>query len=139
MRLHEKQLPCPKDEFLSKLSAYTAEREAHKLTVGVPAPFPEYEILRVLYEHGGDVEVYSDPEPEPLPVDPPREPTALEKITSLERTEGQGVYVRGVREFMLGMAQVIAAQGGPDILQTPGMQNVKRLDDKIKALRSQIK
>lgn len=75
---------------------------------------------------------------EPLPVDPPREPTALEKITSLERTEGQGVYVRGVREFMLGMAQVIAAQGGPDILQTPGMQNVKRLDDKIKVLRSQI-
>jgi len=75
---------------------------------------------------------------EPLPVDPPREPTPLEKIAALERTEGQGVYVRGVREFMLGMAQVIAAQGGPDILQTPGMQNVKRLDDKIKVLRSQI-
>jgi len=66
------------------------------------------------------------------------DPTALEKIAVLERTEGQGVYVRGVREFMLGMAQIIAAQGGPDIVQTPGMQNVKRLDDKIKVLRSQI-
>ena len=66
------------------------------------------------------------------------QPTSVEKITDLERTEGQGVYVRGIREFMLGMAQIIAAQGGPDIAQTPGMQNIKRLDDKIKVLRSQI-
>lgn len=75
---------------------------------------------------------------EPLPVDPPREPTPLEKIAALERTEGQGVYVRGVREFMLGMAQIVAMQGGPDIMQTPGMQKVKSLDDQIKALRAQI-
>jgi hypothetical protein len=73
------------------------------------------------------------------PEEPKPEPTAQQKIADLERTEGQGVYVRGVREFMLGMAQIIVAQGGPDIVQTPGMQSVKKLDDKIKALRSQIK
>jgi len=55
MNLHCRQLPCRKAEFLAKLSAYNNAREAHKLTEGVPAPFPEYEILRTIYEAGGQV------------------------------------------------------------------------------------
>lgn len=48
-------------------------------------------------------------------------------------------YVRGVREFMLGVAQIVAQiPGAPDLMQTPGMQNVKTLDDAIKALRAQL-
>lgn len=48
-------------------------------------------------------------------------------------------YVRGVREFMLGVSQIIAQiPGAPDLAQTPGMQNVKTLDDSIKALRAQL-
>jgi len=46
-------------------------------------------------------------------------------------------YVRGVREFMLGMALIAKQQGGPDLMLTAGMQNVKALDDQIKALRAQ--
>lgn len=47
-------------------------------------------------------------------------------------------YVRGVREFMLGVSQIIAQlPGAPNLLQTPGMQNVKALDDAIAALRAQ--
>jgi len=97
------------------------------------------------------------------PEEPKPEPTAQQKIEQLERTEGQGVYVRGVREYMLGSAQMFNAAnaiiqdltakireiGGsafagfqppalPDISQAAGMKNVKALDDKIKVLRSQI-
>ena len=47
-------------------------------------------------------------------------------------------YVRGVREFMLGVSQIVAQiPGAPNLMQTPGMQNVKALDDQIKALRAQ--
>ena len=46
-------------------------------------------------------------------------------------------YVRGVREFMLGVSVLLKNLGGPDLLPTPGMQNVKALDDQIKALRAQ--
>jgi len=96
------------------------------------------------------------------------EPTPQEKIAGMERNgipeqKIDGGYIRGVREYMLGGAamfnacnQIIEALeakireiGGPsyadfasprlpDISQTPGMQKVKRLDDAIKALRSQI-
>lgn len=47
-------------------------------------------------------------------------------------------YPRGVREFMLGVSQIIAQlPGAPDLSQTPGMQNVKALDDAIAILRAQ--
>lgn len=46
-------------------------------------------------------------------------------------------YPRGVREFMLGVAQILAqVPGAPNLLQTPGMQNVKSLDDQIVVLRA---
>lgn len=168
MRLHETQLPCPKDEFLSKLSVYTAERVAHKLTAGVPAPMPELEILRTIYESGGVVEIYADPESPPPVIPEPQPLTPQQKIAKMERDgipeqKIDGGYIRGVREYMLGGAamfnacnQIIEALeakireiGGPsyadftaprlpDILQTPGMQKVKFLDDQIKVLRAQI-
>lgn len=57
------------------------------------------------------------------------------QITALENTKPG--YVRGIREFMLGIALIVKEDGGPDLMQTPGMKNVKDLDDAIKALRSQ--
>lgn len=71
------------------------------------------------------------------------EPTPQQKIAKMER-EGipeqkiDGGYVRGVREYMLGMAQIVVALGGPDVMVTPGMQKVKKLDDAIKAQRALI-
>ena len=72
------------------------------------------------------------------------QPTPLERIAEMEKNgipeqKIDGGYVRGVREYMLGMAQIVVALGGPDVMVTPGMQKVKALDDQIKALRSQIK
>lgn len=78
---------------------------------------------------------------EPLPVPPPPEPTPQEKIERLERTEGQGVYVRGIREFMLGIADGLATinpQLSQQMLATPGMRKVKELNDKITELRKQL-
>lgn len=69
------------------------------------------------------------------------EPTPQEKIARLEYTEGQGVYVRGVREFMLGVTEGLAAvnpQLSQQMLATPGMRKAKALDDKIKELRKQL-
>lgn len=50
MNLHYKQLPCPVDEFKAKLAAYRAAREEHRNTVDLPAPFPEFELLRTICE-----------------------------------------------------------------------------------------
>lgn len=46
-------------------------------------------------------------------------------------------YPRGVREFMLGVAQVIKAQGGPDLMASQGMRNVEALENAAKDLRAQ--
>lgn len=60
MKLHITQLPCEETIFLEKLAQYRSEREAHKLTVGIPAPFPEYEIMRVIVDAGGPLEIVRD-------------------------------------------------------------------------------
>lgn len=57
------------------------------------------------------------------------------QIAALEASSGG--YVRGLREFMLAAASVFKTQGGPDFMANKGMQNVKALDDQIKALRAQ--
>jgi len=69
---------------------------------------------------------------------PPQEKIAEMERVGIPAEKIDGGYIRGVREFMLGMAQIVAAQGGPDIMQTPGMQKVKKLDDAIKAQRALI-
>lgn len=61
MKLHTSQLPCDEATFLLKFAAYKAEREAHALTVGVPAPWPEYEIFRTIVDQGGEVVIERDP------------------------------------------------------------------------------
>lgn len=60
MRLHVNQLPCERTLFESRLAEYRSARTEHALTVGVPAPFPIYEIFRVIADHGGTVVIYDD-------------------------------------------------------------------------------
>lgn len=57
------------------------------------------------------------------------------QIRALESASGG--YMRGLREFMLAQTQVNVAAGGPDFMANKGMQNVKALDDAIRALRAQ--
>lgn len=71
------------------------------------------------------------------------QPTPQERIAEMEKNgipeqKIDGGYVRGIREYMLGMAQIVTALGGPDVMVTPGMQKVKKLDDAIKAQRALI-
>lgn len=69
--------------------------------------------------------------------------TPQQKIDAMEKNgipaeKIDGGYIRGIREYMLGMAQIVAALGGPDVMVTPGMQKVKKLDDAIKVQRALI-
>ncbi len=59
------------------------------------------------------------------------------QIAALEATSQGGVFVRGIREFMLGAATLFKQANGVDMMVTPGMQKVKALDDQIVALRAQ--
>lgn len=59
------------------------------------------------------------------------------QIVALETTNPG--YVRGIREFMLGIADAAKLGGLGDMTQTPGMKKVKQLDDAVKALRIQRK
>lgn len=61
--IYRSQLPKSEAEVRADLAAWIAEVEAHKDTVGVPAPFPEYELLRHLVP-GFVVLEDEDPEPE---------------------------------------------------------------------------
>lgn len=71
VRIHVKQLPCAEQEFRQKFTEYLQAREAHKETVGVPAPMPEYEVFRTIADVGAELEIYEDPKPEvPEPTPP---------------------------------------------------------------------
>lgn len=65
MRIHAKELPCPESAFREGLADYLAAREDHKNTVDIPAPLPAFEIMRVIAEGGGKLEIYDDPAPTP--------------------------------------------------------------------------
>ena len=57
------------------------------------------------------------------------------QIMALEQSSGG--YMRGLREFMLAQAAETKRLGGADFMANKGMQNVKALDDQIRALRAQ--
>lgn len=69
MRIIEEQLPMineltleritPKD-FTDGYLAYKQARDAHKFTINIPAPFPEFEIYRVLYDRNEMPEIVPD-------------------------------------------------------------------------------
>ncbi len=57
------------------------------------------------------------------------------QIMALEQASGG--YMRGLREFMLAQAAETKRLGGADFMANKGMQNVKALDEQIRALRGQ--
>jgi hypothetical protein len=60
MKLHRRQLPCLKAPFLASLENYRAAMVAHAKTEGVPAPFPDFEIMRAVYESGAPLEIVQE-------------------------------------------------------------------------------
>jgi hypothetical protein len=65
MKLNELQLPVDPmtdqradiDGFLVDYALYKQQRDAHRLTLNTPAPFPKHEVFRVAYERGEEIEV----------------------------------------------------------------------------------
>jgi len=76
--IYKSQLPKPEAEIRADLSAWLAAKEAHKQTVGVPAPFPEYELLNYL---SNDFVVVDDNEVKP------EEPKTLEELKQLKNAQ----------------------------------------------------
>ena len=60
--LHRSQLPDNEAQVRLSLTRYLRELEAHKKTVGVPAPWPDFEILRTIVAGGGEFLVVEDEE-----------------------------------------------------------------------------
>lgn len=60
MKLHVMQLPCDRKVFEELYQKYVSEMEAHKETKNVPAPLPEYDLMRSIYESGEPLEIFED-------------------------------------------------------------------------------
>lgn len=76
--IYKSQLPKPEAEVRADLTTWLAAKEAHKQTVGVPAPFPEYELLNYL---SSDFVVFEDDEVKP------EEPKTLEELKQLKNAQ----------------------------------------------------
>lgn len=62
------KLPANETTIRASLGKYKAELAAHKKTVGVPAPWPDFEILREIVANGEEFSVIEQKEPsEDLP------------------------------------------------------------------------
>lgn len=65
--IHRNQLPVSEEILRADLSAYHQALVAHRLTIGIPAPLPAYDLLGVL-DSGFVVE--DDPVSDPEPIGP---------------------------------------------------------------------
>lgn len=68
LTLKKSFLPAPEATLRDALVRYKAALEDHKTTEGVPAPWPDYLILRDVILAGGDFVVVDDVATAPLPL-----------------------------------------------------------------------
>jgi len=93
--IYKSQLPKPEAEVRADLNAWLAAKEAHKQTVGVPAPFPEYELLNYLES---DFIVLDDNEPVP---ETPEQIADRERTLVLKELERIDIEsIRSIREYI---------------------------------------
>lgn len=57
IELNKAALPVPESELRAALAAHKAALAAHARTVGVPAPWPEHDIIFEIMRHGGEFSV----------------------------------------------------------------------------------
>jgi len=77
--IYKSQLPKPESEVRADLVQWKNQVAAHAMTVGQPAPFPEYELLRFLEDDFIVPEEKETPDKEPLTL----EQLKLERIVDL--------------------------------------------------------
>jgi hypothetical protein len=122
--------PGTKQELLDRIAAFAAACEAHKLTVGEPAP-REIDLVETLYGSGAEFDVYTEPPPAPPP--PPLTARQIVEKNILDIEIANPITHRGLREFVLAVASKF-----PEAAGLPGVQRVKVADDQIKLLRAQL-
>lgn len=61
--IHAGQMPCSENVLRQALTEYRDLLEWHKTTEGVPAPWPDHEILREIVAGGGEFTVIYPPPP----------------------------------------------------------------------------
>lgn len=154
MRIIPRQnLPVAEAEFRSGLDAYRAAVEAHKSTVGEPAPWPAYDIFRELLTE--DFVVSDAPDVDPAPPGPnaviDTQIKAIEVRELAPRFSRESTLASIVKDHLRDYydlkpkdatkAQVVQAVSDLTNQQHPaysqGFVRLKALDDQIKALRAQ--
>jgi len=60
MKIPASTLPVSEELFRQKLAEYSTARDAHAFTKNVPAPLPEFEVFREIYEKKKVLEVIPD-------------------------------------------------------------------------------
>lgn len=132
MKLHRRQLPCPKAHFLSALETYTAAMLAHAATEGTPAPFPEFEILRSILESGEPLEIEQEV------ISAASYPTENTDIVTVQVEGGASLPASRGDGYMWDVLQDWAASGGviqayqPPTAQDLARQKLIELDDLLK-------
>lgn len=143
--IYRSQLPKSEAEVRADLAAWIAEVEAHKGTVGVPAPFPEYELLRHLT---ADFVVLEDHEYMSPEMPEPSEETTTQKIARLKREirsiEETDLMNRRAREAFIVQAEETAAEQfglTPEQLYdtNPGYRGAVDVERQIEELREEIR
>ena len=109
-KIPRSQLPAPEAVLRDALAKYVAELEAHKLTIGEPAPWPEFELLRELAQECEDFEVVVDDNgtAADVPLTPPRSSdTARAELLAHLATTPPGT-LPGLREYVAQLAAQLA-------------------------------
>lgn len=108
MLIERHLLPCPESEFREKLAGYLKALEAHKTTVGKPAPFPEFEIFRAIAESGGKLAIVDNEGETPEPTEP-LDYKALRLLAYRERGATETACIEAIIEYMAGRPEKMNA------------------------------
>jgi hypothetical protein len=65
LTLKKSTLPATEAELREALAEHVAASEAHRFTVGVPAPWPRFDVVREIIADGGEFNVEDDLPPPP--------------------------------------------------------------------------
>ena len=73
LTIRRSTLPVEEQDLRNALANYQAALEAHKTTVGIPAPWPAFDVLRDIVASGGELAVEDDPPLEAAAEPPPEQ------------------------------------------------------------------
>jgi len=97
-KIRRSQLPAPAAVLRAALAKYHGQMEAHRETVGVPAPWPDFEMVRELARDREDFEVVDDEAPDPETLTAQQEAARSREEARREREEARPAREEARRE-----------------------------------------